>query len=152
MHTAPEAKGIECAVGSGSTMIKDMEWQALPRFSFGDGPELADELLGLVLLGRKRATSWSAAEGTKGTVIGGFWVVEDGSGHPRAVLETVDLRQQRFELVDENFAAAEGEGDLSLASWRDAHRGYFTKNGGFAPDMLLWCERLDLIQILEMPE
>lgn len=130
-------------------MSHDLAWQHLPRFPFGDGPELADELLDLILIGRKRATCWSAAEGIKGTTVGGRWVVEDGKGCPRAVLETVDLRQQRFDLVDEHFAAAEGEGDLSLGYWRKAHCDYFTKNGGFEPDMLLWCESFELIQILD---
>ena len=124
------------------------DWQTLARFPFGDGPELADELLDLILIGKKRATCWSAAEGVKGTVVGGRWVVEDGQGRPRAVLKTVALSQQRFDQVDADFAAAEGEGDLSLAYWRHAHQGYFTKNGGFAPDMLLWCERFELIAIL----
>jgi uncharacterized protein YhfF len=130
-------------------MTNSFEWQALPRFPFGDGPVLADELLALILAGRKRATCWSAAEGVKNTVVGGRWVVEDGKGRPRAVLETIDLKQQRFDQVDENFAAAEGEGDLSLSYWREAHRDYFTKNGGFTPDMLLWCERFELLQVLE---
>ena len=124
------------------------DWQTLARFPFGDGPELADELLDLILICKKRATCWSAAEGVKGTVVGGRWVVEDGQGRPRAVLKTVALSQQRFDQVDADFAAAEGEGDLSLAYWRHAHQGYFTKNGGFAPDMLLWCERFELIAIL----
>jgi len=123
-------------------------WQTLPRFPFGDGPALADELLGLILAGKKRATCWSTAEGIKGTVVGGRWVVEDGQGRPRAVLETTALSQQRFDLVDADFAAAEGEDDQTLASWREAHQDYFTKNGGFAPDMLLWCERFALIAVL----
>ena len=124
------------------------DWQTLARFPFGDGPELADELLDLILIGKKRATCWSAAQGVKGTVAGGRWVVEDGQARPRAVLETVALSQRRFDQVDADFAAAEGEGDRSLAYWRDAHQAYFTKNGGFAPDMLLWCERFALIAIL----
>ena len=124
------------------------DWQTLARFPFGDGPELADDLLDLILIGKKRATCWSAAEGVKGTVAGGRWVAQDGQGRPRAVLETVALSQQPFDQVDAEFAAAEGEGDLTLAFWRDAHQGYFTKNGGFAPDMLLWCERFALIAIL----
>ena len=124
------------------------DWQTLARFPFGDGPELADELLDLILIGKKRATCWSAAEGLKGTVVGGRWVVEDGQGRPRAVLETVALSQQRFDSVDADFAAAEGEGDRSLADWRGAHQVYFTRNGGFAPDMLLWCERFELLAIL----
>ena len=70
--------------------------------------------------------------------MGGRWVVEDGQGRSRAVLKTVALTQQRFDQVDADFAAAEGEGDLTLVHWRDAHRGYFTRNGQFATDMLLW--------------
>lgn len=120
-------------------------WQALPRFPFGDGPELADELLGLILAGKKRATCWSAAEGVKGTTVGGRWVVEDGQGRPRAVLETTELTQQRFDRVEADFAAAEGEGDQTLDYWREAHRDYFSRNGSFGPDMLLWCERFTLI-------
>jgi uncharacterized protein YhfF len=133
-------------------MTHDLDWLALPRFPFGDGPELADELLELILVGRKRATCWSVAEGVKGAVVGGRWVVEDGKGCPRAVLETVELCQQSFDRVDESFAAAEGEGDLSLAYWRAVHRDYFTKNGGFLPDMLLWCERFELIHTLNTPD
>jgi len=130
-------------------MTTETEWQALPRVRFGDGPELADELLALVLAGRKRATCWSAAEGLIGATIGGRWVAEDSKGRARVVLETVDLHQRRFDHVDAQFAAAEGEGDLSLAYWREAHRRYFTRNGDFAPDMMVWCERFELIQILE---
>lgn len=132
-------------------MATSSDWHDLPRFPFGDGPELANELLDLILLGRKRATCWSAAEGTKGTVVGGRWVVEDGAGRPRAVLETTELRAVRFASVDEDFAAAEGEGDFSLAHWREAHQAYFTNNGGFDPEMLLWCERFELITILPTP-
>ncbi len=132
-------------------MAQYIEWQFLPRFPFGDSPELADELLELILVGRKRATCWSAAEGLNGAVVGGRWVVEDGKGRPRAVLETVDLRQQRFDLIDESFAAAEGEGDLSLSYWRQAHQTFFTQNGGFALDMSLWCECFELIEVLDTP-
>lgn len=98
-----------------------VSWQSLPRFPFGDGPDLADCLLGLILTGKKRATCWSAAEGVKDTVVGGRWVVEDGQGCPRAVLETTALTQQRFDMVEADFAAAEWEGDFSLAYWRQAH-------------------------------
>jgi uncharacterized protein YhfF len=131
---------------------KFADWRTLARFPFGDGPELADELLDLILIGRKRATCWSAAEGMKNTAVGGHWVVEDGQGRPRAVLKTVALTQQRFDQVDADFAAAEGEGDRTLAYWRDAHCGYFTRNGGFASDMPLWCESFELIAILPLED
>lgn len=123
-------------------------WSDLDRFPFGDGPELADELLALILDGKKTATCWSATEGEKGTQVGKRWVVLDGTGAPRAVLETVELTQRRFSEVDADFASDEGEDDRTLASWRVAHETYFTRNGCFAPDMMLYCERFRLLEIL----
>jgi hypothetical protein len=40
-----------------------MEWQHLETFSFGDGPDLANRLLELVLSGTKRATCWAESQG-----------------------------------------------------------------------------------------
>jgi uncharacterized protein YhfF len=54
----------------------------LESFSFGDTPELADELLELVLTGKKSATCWAASEGDKGVVVGKRWIVKDGQGRP----------------------------------------------------------------------
>ena len=39
------------------------DWRNLDTFSFGDGPELAEELALLVLAGKKTATCWAAVEG-----------------------------------------------------------------------------------------
>ena len=41
------------------------DWRSLGQFSFGDSPELADELAELVLAGKKRATCWAASKGPK---------------------------------------------------------------------------------------
>ncbi len=124
------------------------DWRSLDRFPFGDGPELADELLALILAGTKTATCWDAAEGPKGAEVGKRWVAEDGAGRPRAVLETLELTQRPFDQVDARFAFDEGEDDRTLESWRREHETYFRRNGGFAPDMILWCERFRLIEIL----
>ncbi len=87
----------------------------LESFSFGDSSALADELLELVLMGKKTATCWAASEGDKGVEVGKRWIVKDGQGRPRAVIETVELTRRRFEDVDAAFAYDEGEGDRSLA-------------------------------------
>ena len=126
----------------------DVDWRSLERFSFGDSPELADELAELVLAGKKRATCWAASEGPK-TQVGQRWVVLDGSGVPVAVIETIELTQRRFDEVDAAFAFEEGEGDRTLASWGRAHRNYFGRQGMFAPDMLLYCERFRLVARLD---
>ena len=125
--------------------------EALDRFSFGDSPEMANDLLALMLAGTKTATCWAARDGQQ-TEVGKRMVVCDGDGHPRAVLETTALRLQRFDAVDADFARKEGEGDLSLEWWRDAHKGFFARNGGFAPDMMLWCEEFIVVADLASPD
>lgn len=128
-----------------SGLVQD--WRSLETFSFGDNPEMADRLLRFVLAGAKTATCWSIADGQQ-TEVGKRMVVKDGAGDPRAVIETVALEQMRFIDVPWSFARHEGEGDENLQDWRDGHQAYFTRNGGFSPDMLLWCERFRLIEIL----
>jgi uncharacterized protein YhfF len=121
------------------------------RFSFGDSPALADELLGLVLAGRKTATCGALNQFGEGgepmPQVGRRDIVLDGKGRPAAVIETTEVTVMRFDEVDESFARDEGEGDLSLAYWRDAHETYFARNGGFAPDMEVVCERFKLIEV-----
>jgi uncharacterized protein YhfF len=84
---------------------------------------------------QKTATYWPAAEGGK------RMVMLDGAGRPAAVVETVELTKRRFDEVDPGFAADEGEGDPTLAYWREAHRRYFTRWGEFE----LWCERFRVV-------
>jgi len=120
----------------------------LDSFAFGVTPELADELLALVLAGKKSATAWAASEGGKGVEVGKRWIVKDSRGTPRAIIETVELKRRRFEDVDESFAHDEGEGDRTLAWWRRAHKDYFARRGEFSLDMELYCERFRLIESL----
>ena len=125
-----------------------MNWRALEAFSFGDSPALADELAALVLAGVKCATCSAASEGPQ-TEVGKHMVVLNGSGQPVAVIETIELTQRRFNEVDAAFAYDEGEGDRSLAYWRDAHRRYFTRLGQFSEDMLLYCERFRVVERID---
>ena len=126
-----------------------MDWRTLETFSFGDSPELADELLALVLSGTKRATCWAESHGLLSAEVGKAMVVLDGQGVPRAVVRTIELTKRRFDEVDAAFAHDEGEGDRSLPYWREAHRRYFTRLGRYAPDMMLWCERFELVARLD---
>lgn len=119
-------------------------------FAFGDSPELADELLALVVSGRKTATCGALRDfgGSEPVpVVGRRDVVLDGRGRRAAVIETVEAVVRRFDEVDADFARDEGEGDLSFEYWRDVHRAYFERNGGFSPDMELVCERFRLVEV-----
>lgn len=99
--------------------------------AFGDSPALADRLLDLVLEGCKRATSSDVAgylaDGEPLPRIGVHWIVCDGTGTPRAVLRTTELRLGTFADADAAFAYDEGEDDRTLESWRREHRKYWTR-------------------------
>jgi uncharacterized protein YhfF len=126
-----------------------MNWRELETLSFGDNPSLADQLLALVLEGKKRATCWAVSEGLKGAAVGKSMVALDSKGRPRVVLTTRELVQRRFNDVDDDFAYDEGEGDRSLAYWREAHKRYFTRLGLFEPEMMLWCERFGVEYVIQ---
>jgi uncharacterized protein YhfF len=121
-------------------------YRSLRSFAFGDSPRLADELLELVVKGVKTATCSTEDEPNTSTP-GERWVVLDGSGTPRCVIETVEVSYRRYNEVDAAFAHDEGEGDRSLDYWRDAHRRYFGRLGKFSEDMMLMCERFRLIEV-----
>ena len=121
---------------------------------YGDSPELMDELIQLVLIGKKTATCGSLweweAEGEPIPKIGDVWVELDGNGNPVCITETVEVTIRKYNEVDAQFAHDEGEGDLSLDYWREAHKNYFSRvlhetGKEFLEDMPLVCERFRLI-------
>jgi uncharacterized protein YhfF len=127
------------------------KYRDLRSFAFGDGPRLADELLDLVLRGVKTATCSTEDEPNTSTP-GERWIVLDGRGMPRCVIESLEVTYRRYSEVDAAFAHDEGEGDRSLSYWRDAHRNYFGRQGKFSDDMMLMCERFRLVEIFAPAE
>ena len=124
------------------------KYKNLRSFAFGDSPVLADELLELVLRGVKTATC-STEDEPNLSKPGERWIVLDGRGDPRCVIESTEITFRPFNGVDAAFAFEEGEGDRSLAYWRSAHRRYFTRLGKFNGDMMLMSERFRLVEIFE---
>src|SRR5208282_4573496 len=120
----------------------------IESFSFGDSSAAADECLELVLAGTKTATCWAASEGDKGVEVGKRWIVNDGRGRPRAIVETVEVTRRRFEDADEALAYDGGEGDRSREYWRQLYTRYLTKKGAFSKDMELYSERFRLVEVL----
>jgi uncharacterized protein YhfF/GNAT superfamily N-acetyltransferase len=121
---------------------------------FGDSPALAHELVELVLHGPKRATA-GLAEFNEGRpdlqpVPGGYSVVTEHDGTPRAVIRTTTVERRPFRAVDAAFAWDEGEGDRTLADWRDGHRRYFARElaalgRDFDEGLLVDLERFELL-------
>ena len=121
---------------------------------FGDDPKLADELGQLAASGKKTATcsalwEWEA-EKKPIPQPGWISIVLDGKDQPICIIETTEVLACRFNAVDEEFAQAEGEGDLSLEYWREAHTKFFSRmlpkiGKEFSEDMPLVCGRFKLI-------
>ena len=121
---------------------------------FGDSPELADELGQLVLSGIKTGTCSSLweweAEGSLLPQPGQMTVVLDGQKRPMCIIETTQVWVCRFNNVDEEFAASEGEGDGSLAYWRAARIRTFSRvlpkiEREFSEEMPVVCERFQVV-------
>lgn len=124
-----------------------------PEWAFGGTPEQADDLLRLVLDGTKRATAsarWDyEAEGAPLPEVGDLGIVLDSAGHPHALVATTRVDVVPFDEVDEEHARLEGEGDLSLAHWREVHERFFREFRSheceFAPDMPVVLERFEVV-------
>ena len=121
---------------------------------FGDGPQLADGLGALVLAGVKTATCsalWEWQDSSDPLPrVGLLTIVLDGAGSPLGITETTEVRILAFDQVDEAFAREEGEGDRTLAYWRQAHWNYFQRTlprlgRQPAENMPLVCERFRLV-------
>lgn len=121
------------------------------RTRFGDGPDLSAQLLDLIRQGKKTGTCGTLAhyqeDGEAMPQEGEIVIADNWDGTPALVYQVTNIRICRFDQVSEDFALSEGEG--SFDDWREGHIAYFTRNGGFSPDMLIVCESFRLIEVLQ---
>ena len=115
---------------------------------------MADELGALIASGTKTAACsalWEyEAEGEPLPKVGSKTIVVDGNGNPFCIVEMTEVEVVPYDRVDARFAYEEGEGDRSLAYWRDEHWRFFSRtlpNVGREPttEMPLVCERFRVI-------
>ncbi len=131
--------------------ITNRSYQA---WHFCDNKEDANELAELVLQGKKRATASAVwcykAEGESLPSPGNYSIITDFSGSAKCVIETTLINVVPFNKVSAEFAAKEGEGDLSLEYWRKGHRDFFTRDMAeigreFSEDMPVVCEEFKVV-------
>ena len=118
-------------------------------FRFGDGPELCAEILALVRSGHKTATCDAASVygdgGDAWPEVGRRDIALNWDGTPAVMTETVEVQTRRFDEMDAEFVAAQGE-FRDLEHWRKGYEAYFRRAGVFAPDMKLMCERFKMVE------
>lgn len=123
-------------------------YQGLKTFKFGDSVALADRLAALVVAGVKTGTCSAAIHGPDAE-IGERQICLNGAGMPVCEIETIDMQTLPFTAVTPEMAALEGEGDLSYRYWREAHEGFFSREGTWAPDMHVIFETFRVTRILD---
>jgi uncharacterized protein YhfF len=98
--------------------------------AFGDTEAMADELVALVISGKKRATASLLRDYTTRDdpvpQAGDFVVVVDSVGRPRCIWRSTEVIVKPLNDVDDAFAWDEGEGDRTRDWWISAHQDYFS--------------------------
>ncbi len=132
----------------------DIESRFVDTDYFGDSPKMADDLLKLVLEGTKTATCGSLwaweHEHDEPLTPGYLSAIINGEGNAQCIIQTLSVDITPYNEVTQEFAQAEGEGDLTLEWWRKAHWDFFSRtlpNIGKQPTqtMPLMCERFRVI-------
>jgi uncharacterized protein YhfF/GNAT superfamily N-acetyltransferase len=107
---------------------KEYAGRSYEVWNFCQGEYLPNKLLGLVKCGKKTATSSALelyGEDEKLPEVGGLSIITYGNGLPGCIVETREIRIKQFNEISADEARLEGEGDLSLDYWRQAHEWFF---------------------------
>ncbi len=111
---------------------------------------MADQLGQLVLQGIKTATTSLKAQYEKDgeplPKVGDQSIILDSKNRQLCQIEITDVTVMPFSQVDEDFAIAEGEGDLSLSYWREAHINFFSQYCDFHEEMEVVLEKFKVIK------
>ncbi len=131
----------------------------IPSWQFGDTKKEADYLQGLVISGKKTATSslYESYLDKKMPLpkVGDKNVILDSKGRKRCSIITTKASHKPFSKVSAAFAFKEGEGDRSLAYWRKAHKKFFEKRlekmkRKFDENTLIVCEEFKVLKIFDL--
>ena len=105
----------------------------LRGIEFGTPGSSRIKLTDLVLRGNKRATAGLLSEyeqeGEAIEHVGEFLALIDNDGEHVATLKVLKVHVCSFKDVPDEFALAEGEGDLSAKDFRESHLSYWTRAG-----------------------
>jgi uncharacterized protein YhfF len=122
-------------------------------YYFGLDEKLANELLDLVLKGKKQATTSSIESFIKGGIplpkVGNYYILTSYDGTPKCIVKNVRVIMSTFKELTFDIVKLEGEDD-NLESWRQGHQKFFTEEGKhigytFSPDMKVVFEEFEVV-------
>ena len=122
------------------------------RFAFGNSPEMADELLALVLSGKKTATVSVILESDQKPNVGDLSLVLDGRGNPACVIKTVHLETVKFCDLTWDMVKLEGE-DETFEQWKAGNIRYWTRDAArrgytFNDQTPITFERFEVVEVM----
>ncbi|MBR0478886.1 MAG: ASCH domain-containing protein [Solobacterium sp.] len=129
----------------------------LKHWHFELTEQACNHLLGLVLDGKKRATSSSVysfrLQGMKIPETGDLSVITDWDGHPRCVIRTTAVSILPYKDITFELAVLEGEDD-TLDSWKLNHERFFREEGSelgypFTETMDIVFEEFEVVETME---
>lgn len=124
---------------------------------YGDTPELSRSLLAMIRSGQKRAGTgllWQYEhENVPHGAAGDIEIILTHHHRPSVVVRLTSVEVMPYGRVGAEYAAIEGEGDGSLAYWREAHWAYFSRvcrQIGRTPgdDMPVVCATFEVLHVL----
>ncbi len=128
--------------------------QYYEAFCFGNTESMANKLAAFVLSGEKTATSsllWTIEQENKPLYqVGDYSIATTWDKVPVCIIETTELRIIPFKDVDAQFAYDYGEGDRTLAWWKENVWEYYVQECAAigrqaAEDMPILCERFRVV-------
>ena len=132
--------------------IENTDKRYFECFAFGDSPEMADELLALVLTGKKTATVSIVLDDEQSPSVGDLSLVLDGHGNPASVIKTVYLETVKFCDLTWDMVKLEGEDD-NFEQWKLGNIRYWTRDAAkrgyiFTAQTPITFERFEVVEVL----
>ncbi|OUR99521.1 hypothetical protein A9Q84_00445 [Halobacteriovorax marinus] len=129
--------------------LEYLKASSIDAWSFGNTSEMADDLVSLVLAGKKTATCslLRAYQGYEDEIpkVGVYSLICDGENNPKCIVFYTDTFLCKYNEITEKHAYEEGEGNRTLEHWRKVHTEFFSEYGGFHEEDILLCERFKVV-------
>lgn len=131
----------------------------MDSFHFELSERWANELLQLVLEGKKKATSSCLnayiSENESLSQVGDLSIVTNWDKTPYCVIETTKVTCLSYKDTTYDIAKLEGEDD-NLASWQKGHERFFREEGAilgytFSEDMIVVFEEFQIVYQIDYP-
>lgn len=121
----------------------------LEEWNFGNDKNTANILFDLVKIGKKTATSYLYKKDEKLSKNGEFSILTNYDKSEKILLKTKNVKVVKFKDVSLSHAQKEGEGDMSLADWKNTHENFFKnelKTDKFSEETKIVCEEFEVVK------